>query len=341
MGEEEEEWSKNAILFASFGRIGVKKSIAFSHNKDVLCSIDYTDSDILPEGTEKAIERYNITGVALFAKEMEAKNLTKPKVNLQFKLSSSGITRLIKAEATCEEMVMVDEQVEVDDDEEEKKENETIAINATGDASVDGTGDEGKDEEKAADKEESEGAKEKDDSAEDKESPEDKREETDSSETNEEAAETRDAKDETASSESKGGENATKDDEKKSDDKATDKDTKTKKRPPKKKKKFITVQKEKKRVHKKALTVKTYHVGRIQPYSESTLVAAKDKALQELEEMKNKLESYIYYIKNKLSDKEEEIAKVSTEEQRTALHELASSTEDWLYEDGYDVDLET
>merc|ERR1712157_452595 len=93
-----------------------------------------------------------------------------------------------------------------------------------------------------------------------------------------------------------------------------------------KKKKFITVQKEKKRVHKKALTVKTYHVGRIQPYSESTLeeskaklalLAAKDKALQELEEMKNKLESYIYYIKNKLSDKEEEIAKVSTEEQRT------------------------
>merc|ERR1712228_24498 len=52
-------------------------------------------------------------------------------------------------------------------------------------------------------------------------------------------------------------------------------------------------------------------------------------------------ESYIYYIKNKLSDKEEEIAKVSTEEQRTALHELASSTEDWLYEDGYDADLET
>merc|ERR1711862_282485 len=130
-----EEWTKNAILFASFGRIGVKKSIAFSHNKDVLCSIDYTDSDILPEGTEKAIERYNITGVATFAQEMAAKNLSKPKVNLQFELSSSGITKLIKAEATCEEMVMVDEQVEVDDDEEEK-ENATIAINATGDASV-------------------------------------------------------------------------------------------------------------------------------------------------------------------------------------------------------------
>merc|ERR1712238_42039 len=105
---EEKEWSKNAVLFASFGRIGIKKSIAFSHNKDVLCSIDYTDSDILPEGTEKAIERYNITGVAAFALEMAAKNLTKPKVNLQLELSSSGIIRLVKAEASCEEMVMVD-----------------------------------------------------------------------------------------------------------------------------------------------------------------------------------------------------------------------------------------
>jgi len=103
-------------------------------------------------------------------------------------------------------------------------------------------------------------------------------------------------------------------------------------------------------VHKRSLTIKAYHVGRIQPYSEDIStesvsklkeLAAKDQALKDLEETKNKLESYIYYIKNKLSDNEEEVAKVSTEEQRTALYELASSTEDWLYEDGYDADLET
>merc|ERR1712232_757028 len=119
---------------------------------------------------------------------------------------------------------------------------------------------------------------------------------------------------------------------------------------PKKKKKFITVQKEKKKVHKRALTIITYHVGRIQPYSKDISeesvsklkeLAAKDQALKELEETKNKVESYIYYIKNKLSDNEEEVSKVSTEEQRTALYELASGTEDWLYEDGYDADLET
>merc|ERR1719296_583560 len=127
---EEEEWSKNAVLFTSFGKIGIKKSIAFTHDKEVLCSLDYTDNDVLPEGTEKAIERYNITGIAEFAQEMAAKNLSKPKVNLQFELSSSGITKLIKAEASCEEMVMVDEQVEVDDDEED--DNATNTTEAEG-----------------------------------------------------------------------------------------------------------------------------------------------------------------------------------------------------------------
>lgn len=349
---EEKEWSKNAVLFASFGRIGIKKSIAFSHNKDVLCSIDYTDSDILPEGTEKAIERYNITGVATFALEMAAKNLTKPKVNLQFELSTSGIIRLVKAEASCEEMVMVDEQVEVDDEDDN---NNTITINATGDAKVDDAEEEvatdketenteAKEAEKAESKEDETKAevKSKDDETKAEEKEADSTEEKSESETPE--------KDEKTDEADKVGDddNATKSESK---DEKTKKDAKGKKeKKPRKKKKFITVQKEKKKIHKRALTIKTYHVGRIQPYSKDISeesismleeLAAKDQALKELEETKNKLESYIYYIKNKLSDNEEEVAKVSIEEQRTALYDLASSTEDWLYEDGYDADLET
>merc|ERR1712228_868055 len=47
-------------------------------------------------------------------------------------LSTSGITKLIKAEAICEEMVMVDEQVEVDDDADQNVTNATVdAENAT------------------------------------------------------------------------------------------------------------------------------------------------------------------------------------------------------------------
>merc|ERR1712232_1501829 len=249
--EEEEEWSKNAVLFASFGRIGIKKSIAFSHNKDVLCSIDYTDSDLLPEGTEKAIERYNITGVAQFAQEMAAKNLTKPKVNLQFELSTSGITRLVKAEASCEEMVMVDEQVEVDDEDDN---NNPITINATGDAKVDDADGKEAEDDAAADKE-----AEKTETKED----ETKAEEKDSESTEEKAESESTEKDDKAEEDSKAGDDKseTKDDKTKKDDKAK------KEKKPKKKKKFITVQKEKKKVHKRALTIITYHVGRIQPYS--------------------------------------------------------------------------
>jgi len=60
-----------------------------------------------------------------------------------------------------------------------------------------------------------------------------------------------------------------------------------------------------------------------------------------LEEARNKLESYIYLIKNKLADDEEAIGKVTTEEQREEISQAASSAEDWMYDDGYDADLPT
>lgn len=46
-----EEWSKQAQMFKSFGKVGVKKTIAFTHDRDVHCAIDYEENDILPEGT--------------------------------------------------------------------------------------------------------------------------------------------------------------------------------------------------------------------------------------------------------------------------------------------------
>lgn len=60
-----------------------------------------------------------------------------------------------------------------------------------------------------------------------------------------------------------------------------------------------------------------------------------------LEEIRNTYESYIYKIKNQLADHEEEIAAISTEEQREALLKAAAEAEDWMYDDGYDADLET
>jgi hypoxia up-regulated 1 len=108
--------------------------------------------------------------------------------------------------------------------------------------------------------------------------------------------------------------------------------------------------KEKKKVHKRALTVKAYHVGRVQPHTPELITASKAKLLElaqsdkermMLEESKNRVESYIYRIKNKLTDDEEAIAKVSTEKQRAECQKLAEDAEEWLYDDGYNADLAT
>lgn len=49
--KENDDWSKQATMFKSFGKLGVKKTIAFTHDKDVHCAIDYEENEFLPEGT--------------------------------------------------------------------------------------------------------------------------------------------------------------------------------------------------------------------------------------------------------------------------------------------------
>jgi len=120
--------------------------------------------------------------------------------------------------------------------------------------------------------------------------------------------------------------------------------------PKKKKKRTKTVEKEKKKVHKRTLKVDTYHVGRIKPYTSDILqestdklqaLAAADKERMLLEESKNKVESYVYHIKNTLLDDEENISKVTNEEQRAEVLKLAEDAEEWMYDEGYDADLPT
>ena len=91
-------------------------------------------------------------------------------------------------------------------------------------------------------------------------------------------------------------------------------------------------------------------VGRVQPYTEELLMESKAKLAEmnrmdeervKLEETKNKVESYMYMIKNKLVDDEETLGKVSTKEQREACLQLAVKTEEWLDEEGYAADLPT
>ena len=70
-------------------------------------------------------------------------------------------------------------------------------------------------------------------------------------------------------------------------------------------------------------------------------LAQKDKDRQMLESAKNMVESYIYKIKNKLIDDEENVNLVTTAEQREEILKLANDAEEWLYDDGYNADLVT
>lgn len=67
----------------------------------------------------------------------------------------------------------------------------------------------------------------------------------------------------------------------------------------------------------------------------------KDMVRKEKEEEKNTLESFIYAVKNKMMDAEEAVAEVTTEEQREELSTELTDTEDWLYDEGDDVDAVT
>ena len=154
-GKDEEAWEKKATIFKANSKIGVKKTIAFTQDQDVHCSLDYADADLLPEGAKKELQRYKISGVAAFAKEMEEKGLGKPKVSLQFELSNSGTTSLVKAEAVVEEIYTVEVEVEVEDDEESEASSEDADASGSDDkADAESQNDTAKEESSTGEKEE-------------------------------------------------------------------------------------------------------------------------------------------------------------------------------------------
>jgi len=309
--DEEEAWGKKATILQANGKIGVKKTIAFTHEKDIHCSLDYSDPEKLPVGAKVELQRYKVSGISAFAKEMEEKGLGKPKVSLQFELSRSGTTELIKAEALVEEIYTVEVEVEIEED----GEVETLASTNETSSSEDDKNSE---------------TQEKSSSGESNETT-----------TEEKSSSTKVESNETAIEDEKETENKTQS--------SAESVNETLKEKPKKKKTKL-VEKEKKRTHRKSLDVETYYVGKIQPLSKELKeeyklniaeLARLDKERIFLEEAKNKLESYFYSVKNKLIDYEENIAKISTEEQREELKKLSIEAEDWLFDEGDSADLET
>merc|ERR1711968_367309 len=104
--------------------------------------------------------------------------------------------------------------------------------------------------------------------------------------------------------------------------------------------------KPKKKIHRKELSWKY-----ISPSNEGTVLAMSKedkkeavkrlKALQEADDerrlrdsLKNTLESYVFSTRSKIREHEEDLEKVSTDEEREKIMEDLEGIEDWLYEDG-------
>merc|ERR1711907_458259 len=101
-----------------------------------------------------------------------------------------------------------------------------------------------------------------------------------------------------------------------------------------------------KKVHRRELTFKY-----IAPNNEGTVLAMSEedkkksmKVLEELQQadderrlrdsLKNTLESYVFSTRSKIREHEEDLEKVSTDEEREKIMEDLEGIEDWLYEDG-------
>eukprot|EP01039_Chlorochromonas_danica_P006723 gene6723-7432_t len=102
----------------------------------------------------------------------------------------------------------------------------------------------------------------------------------------------------------------------------------------------------KKHVLRRVLTVKHNNNAVYPPrWSQQQIADAKQRlrVLQQADEARkakaaamNDLEAYIYKVKNRIYDEEDQLKVVSTEEQRQEVVDLANASEDWLYDEGRD-----
>merc|ERR1711907_503422 len=105
-----------------------------------------------------------------------------------------------------------------------------------------------------------------------------------------------------------------------------------------------------KKTHRRTLTVTRTDIGvQLSPMSsdekkESMDMLAEldrlDRVRQEREAARNELESFLYSSKDKLNTAEDDVAKVTTEKQRTDVFASFETTEEWLYDEGENLPAE-
>lgn len=292
---DDDSWVKQTELFAAKSSIPSKvKKLSFPHDRDILCTVEYTDPAALPPGVSPVIAVYNITGVADFAKDTASKNLGLPKVQLSFLLDSSGMVTLTKAEATLD--IPVKETVAEADAPDVEGQSAAPTEPEDGESAGEPQGEEaaaGADGESVADEKDKDGSAKKD-----------------------------------------------------SKDKDAKKDSKKSKKE----------KKEEKKAKKESNLLRSLAIvedcGRVSPpcWSPAQILEAKnrlraldaaDEARRAKEAALNDLEAYIYKVKNRISEDEKELQKVSTEEQRDEVTTAANVVAEWLEDEGRDVDVAT
>jgi len=305
---------KNIKLFKVGHKIPAKRLLTFKRDEDLTFTVQY-DGEV-PKGQPSLIAKYNITGVKA-AMDKYPKG-GKPKINVSFRLTRSGLVDVDKAEAAIEEMVEVERC-------------ETIKVPKNKTNSTEG-GEEGEAASAAAaeDEDKKEGGEE------------DKKEEGGDEDKKEEGGEDKkEGGDEDKKEE--GG-----DEDKKGDKKKDDKKKKSKKE---KKDDFIEEKvckmKEEKRIHRVTLTVSA-DTPVLKPFN-STQIKESKAVLKEYDEREQKirdrasafnaLESYVYNTREKL-ESNEEMHNVTSKEGREEFTEQLNKMGAWLDEDGWEASTE-
>jgi len=290
-------------LFKPFSKLGAKKSISFKENvTSFAVELSYDNETDLPLDTPHKLALYKVEDM----EKLKKYNYTgKPKITLSFRLTTSGLVDLEKAEAE----VLVIKYPEPEPEPEPEPSSTHVPNTQDGD---------------------------------DEETEESDEPEGDSDETTD-----------LSKHEGKDEEDTERAKEQSDDDSNVDEEEETKKKEKEEKKRQKKLEKERKKKAKSKKPKKTVHKIILTPviqklgipersYVEKARASsllkqwdAKEIRKREKADAKNDLETYIYNTKEKMWD--EELEKVSTEEQREEVREALSTAADWLETDGTDV----
>jgi len=313
-------FSKRASLYKGRNRLGKKKTVQFSHLSDFVATLSHetpaTASGALPlpVGIPLGLDVYNVSGLSRLSNEgAKYAHLIaegqKPRVSLSFMLDHSGLTTLLKADATLEEMVKV-LKPKAKAPAATKNETDTVNVTANADANATATATEGEVPTEGA---EPAGTEEK-------------KEDTPASENGEESKPAAESEDAAAS---EGAAAATPTDAAAATEAESEPEYIMKK-----KTHTITL-----RVNKLFSTSSVSAMNSTQKLlAKSTLEKLRraDDLKKEIAAAKNTLEAHIYATRAQMNEGDEAIETVSTQEQRDAVIDALAAAEDWLYEQGDD-----